>query len=239
MLEVVLVVGVAVVLIYLYYTLQEYLKNPLKTLPELTKQEFSPPEPHALPTPLEVLKSSEAGLFANLMGVFSKHIKETPLSQALSQVFLQDLSQVQNKDLDLLTGIYKEADRPLEELCHELSNLAHGEYKKRVKWVELLFVLAYSDGVLGDQEREALLDIGAFLGLENADFNQLYEGFAGLTFEPLESLEVADFEGFKAQVQEKHLNLLDPKKWNKSYLPQVMLELWQFLKNPQKESGSF
>ncbi|BEG56492.1 TerB domain-containing protein [Helicobacter sp. NHP21005] len=233
MLEMVLIVGVAVVLIYLYYTLQEYLKNPLKSPPEPKKQEFSPPEPHALPTPLDTLKNSEAGLFAALMGVFSKHIKETPLSLALSQVFLQDLSQVFNKDIEPLTDIYKEADRPLEELCNELSSLAHGEYKKRVKWVELLFVLAYSDGVLGAEEKEALLDIGAFLGLENADFNQLYEGFAGLTFEPLESLEVADFEGFKMQVQEKHLDLFNPKNWNKSYLPDRMLELWQLLKNPQ------
>ncbi|BCZ17220.1 hypothetical protein NHP190003_05020 [Helicobacter sp. NHP19-003] len=231
MLEVVLIVGVAVVLIYLYYTLQEYLKNPLKNPPELKKQEFSPPETYVLPTPLETLKNSEAGLFAALMGVFSKHIKETPLSLALSQVFLQDLSQVFHKDLEPLTEIYQKDDRPLEELCNALSSLAHGEYKKRVKWVELLFVLAYSDGALGSEEREALLDIGAFLGLENADFNQLYEGFGSLNFSPQESLEVVDFEGFKARVQETHLNLLDPKKWNKSYLPDCMLELWQLPKN--------
>ncbi|CRF47662.1 hypothetical protein HHE02_09560 [Helicobacter heilmannii] len=233
MLEVVLIVGVAVVLIYLYYTLQEYLKNPLKNPPEPKKQEFSPLEPHALPTPQETLKSSEAGLFAALMGVFSKHIQETPLSQALSQVFLQDLSQEFHKDLEPLTQIYKEADRTLEDLCNALSSLAHGEYKKRVKWVELLFVLAYSDGVLGAEEKEALLDIGAFLGLENADFNQLYEGFENLKFEPLENLEVADLEGFKTKVQDMHINLFDPKKWNKSYLPQAMLELWQLLKNPK------
>ncbi|GMB91846.1 TerB family tellurite resistance protein [Helicobacter ailurogastricus] len=236
MLEVVLILGVVVVLVYLYYTLQEYLKNPLKSPVEIKTQEFSPAETYVLPTPLDALKSSEAGLFAALMGVFSKHIKETPLSQALSAAFLKDLSQSHNKDLDLLTDIYKGANEPLESLCNELTSLAHGEYKKRVKWVELLFVLAYSDGALGDAEKEALLDIGAFLGLENADFNQLYEGFENLSFSPLESLEITDLESFKAKVQEKHLNLFDPKKWNKSYLPDRMLELWQLLRNPQSEN---
>ncbi|WP_163564231.1 TerB family tellurite resistance protein [Helicobacter suis] len=236
MLEVVLILGVAVVLIYLYYTLQEYLKNPLKDPPEFNKPKEAL-EVYVLPNPLETLKESEAGVLASLMGSFTKHLEPTPLSQALLEVFLQDLSQIENKDLKSLQEIYHSPPPPLDQICTQLLECGHGEYKKRLKWVEFLFVLAYSDGNLGTQEKEALLDAGAFLNLENVDFNNLYDGFANLKLEPLnlEPTQIStilrgekiDFKGFKALVQECYINVLEPKNWNKSYLPDTMKNLWQ------------
>ncbi len=239
--EVILIVGAAVVLIYLYYTLQEYLKNPLKSFPTPSPEPVEKvPEIYTLPDPLEVLKSSEQGVVVGLIAQFERKLNANALSDALLEIFLKDLSQMgtETRNLEELKKLYASEDLPsLESLCTQFLELAHGEYKKRVKLVEFLLVLAYSDGVLGEAEKEALIDVGAFLRLENADFNQLYEGFEQLSLQSMElsperASEILGTSGnpkssFEDKVNQNHLNILDPKTWNKSYIPDRMQTLWE------------
>ena len=63
----------------------------------------------------------------------------------------------------------------------------YGEYKKRLQFVELLLTLAWSDRELNHDEQDIILDIAAFLEIDNADFNELYESFE--TLEPSPSDE--------------------------------------------------
>ncbi len=239
--EVILIVGAAVVLIYLYYTLQEYLKNPLKSFPTPSPEPVEKvPEIYTLPDPLEVLKSSEQGVVVGLIAQFERKLNANALSEVLLEIFLKDLSQMgtEAKNLEELKKLYASEDMPsLESLCTQFLELAHGEYKKRVKLVEFLLVLAYSDGILGEAEKEALIDVGAFLRLENADFNQLYEGFEQLSLQSMELSPERASEilgtgenpksSFEDKVNQNHLNILDPKTWNKSYLPDRMQTLWE------------
>lgn len=38
-------------------------------------------------------------------------------------------------------------------------------------------LLAYADGILDSKEKELFLDVGAFLQIDNQDFNELYDNF--------------------------------------------------------------
>ncbi|WP_407380548.1 TerB family tellurite resistance protein, partial [Helicobacter sp.] len=67
----------------------------------------------------------------------------------------------------------------------------YGEYKKRLQFVELLLTLAWSDRELNHDEQDIILDIAAFLEIDNADFNALYESFEKLESSSDEALKAA------------------------------------------------
>ncbi|WP_104732541.1 TerB family tellurite resistance protein [Helicobacter salomonis] len=230
MIEVILVVAVAVVLLYLYYTLQEYLKNPLHA-PTPNSEPVETLDVYPLPSPEQSLRESELGVVALLLGRALDSMPDSLLKQALITLFLTDLSQNSGVALEQLQELYKTTDKPdLEELCAQFLEVAHGEYKKRLKLVEFLFVLAYAQGSLQEQSKEVLLDVGAFLRLENSDFNALYEDFESLAHNKPYKVVLAkmpDFCAFEAQVALHYLNFMDAKSWHKSYLPDRLSVLWQ------------
>ncbi|WP_120952607.1 hypothetical protein [Helicobacter sp. L8] len=230
MIEMILVIAVAVVLLYLYYTLQEYLKNPLHA-PTPTPKPQEPLNVYPLPSPEQSLRESESGVVVLLLGRATTGMPDSPLKQALITLFLKDLSQNNGIALEQLQELYKATDKPdLEELCAQFLEVAHGEYKKRLKLVEFLFVCAHAQGALQDQSKEVLLDVGAFLRLENSDFNTLYEGFESLAHhKPYKVIlaKMPDSSAFEAQVALHYLNFLDAKSWHKSYLPDRLGVLWQ------------
>lgn len=67
----------------------------------------------------------------------------------------------------------------------------YGEYKKRLQFVGFILMLAWSDRDLNHDEQDIILDIAAFLEIDNADFNALYESF--------ETLESSSDEALLAQ----------------------------------------
>lgn len=80
----------------------------------------------------------------------------------------------------------------------EISKLAgifldntYGEYKKRAQFVGFLLMLAWSDRELNHDEQDIILDIAAFLEIDNADFNALYESFEKLESSSDEALKAA------------------------------------------------
>ena len=88
----------------------------------------------------------------------------------------------------------------------------YGEYKKRLQFVELLLTLAWSDRELNHDEQDIILDIAAFLEIDNADFNELYESF--------ETLESSSDEALKAAKTLEQL-LSEQKEQTQANLQQV------------------
>lgn len=101
----------------------------------------------------------------------------------------------------------------------EISKLAgifldntYGEYKKRAQFVGFLLMLAWSDRELNHDEQDIILDIAAFLEIDNADFNALYESF--------EALESSSDEALKAAKTLEQL-LSEQKEQDQASLQQV------------------
>ena len=46
-----------------------------------------------------------------------------------------------------------------------------------MKLVEYLLALAYAEKVLSENEREVIVDVAAYLEIENDDFNKMYDAF--------------------------------------------------------------
>lgn len=65
----------------------------------------------------------------------------------------------------------------ISELAGIFLDNTYGEYKKRLQFVGFLLMLAWSDKELNHNEQDIILDIAAFLEIDNTDFNELYESF--------------------------------------------------------------
>lgn len=137
----------------------------------------------------------------------------TPLQTGLVEEFIRSLSlhatkpEYEQNLRDLLTH-YAPAYTPaqakqssLDFSTLEQPSIAHlagifldhtyGEYKKRLQFVGFILMLAWSDKDLNHDEQDIILDIAAFLEIDNADFNALYESF--------ETLESSSDEALLAQ----------------------------------------
>ena len=68
-------------------------------------------------------------------------------------------------------------EKPISALAQVFLDNTYGEYKKRLHFVGFALMLAWSDKELSEKEQDVILDIAAFLQLENAEFNELYESF--------------------------------------------------------------
>ncbi|MGX3045460.1 hypothetical protein [Helicobacter sp. T3_23-1056] len=99
-----------------------------------------------------------------------------------------DSSKAQNSSVTIVTSDSKEGDyfiqidspqdeKPISDLAQVFLDNTYGEYKKRLHFVGFALMLAWSDKELNEKEQDVILDIAAFLQLENAEFNELYESF--------------------------------------------------------------
>ena len=68
-------------------------------------------------------------------------------------------------------------EKPISALAQVFLDNTYGEYKKRLHFVGFALMLSWSDKVLEEKEQDVILDIAAFLQLENAEFNELYDSF--------------------------------------------------------------
>lgn len=88
-----------------------------------------------------------------------------------------DISELALLDTATLAGIF-------------LDN-TYGEYKKRLQFVGFLLMLAWSDKELNEKEQDIILDIAAFLEIDNDDFNALYDSFGALESSAMDSSPAA------------------------------------------------
>lgn len=187
--EIVLLLIAGVVVYFLYNTLQEYLKNPLHQNPQFntnridnTPIDFK--NPYQEMTHIDKVKSSEFGVLAAILGrVVWSDEKMCPLEEQLVDEMLTDMAQeaknpkMSKEELKDILMEQKSSNIALEELCDEYVLLTKGEYKKRLKVVEFLFVIAYADGSLAESERDCIIDIAALFEISNEDFNVIFEQF--------------------------------------------------------------
>lgn len=202
----ILLVIAGVVVYYLYTTFEEYLKNPLPSPQKpQEKQDYSPKDnPYSLPTPQDKLKNSYSGASIAMLNIllqasisqknpsllqvllldnFIKNLhlqesQETILKQMLNGIdFSQIISKKSTTQSPATSTDSKDSDTPISNFAQIFLDNTYGEYKKRLHFVGFALTLAWSDRVLEEKEREVILDIAAFLQLENDEFNELYDSF--------------------------------------------------------------
>ncbi|MDO7253614.1 TerB family tellurite resistance protein [Helicobacter cappadocius] len=269
--EIILLILAGAVVYYLYVTLQEYLKNPIAPIPKDTNSQASKFEEYDLSAdpyvnidPLVKLRKTEQGLIVALIGSFlnsSKKLensKQDFIKNTLIDGLIENMSENMNGFEDsknALNKILKAPDEDLQSLCKMFLQATYGEYKKSLKFVEFLFILAYVDGELDEEEKENIIDIAAFLELNNDDFNQIYDDFekenlVELTTTHSEALKILDIqEPIEEDVLEKKTqitiknqikSLLDIKNIGKSFAKNSFLKLkeTQFAYNILSSKGN-
>lgn len=229
----ILLVIAGVVVYYLYTTFEEYLKNPLPSPQKpQERQDYSPKDnPYSLPTPQDKLKNSYAGASISMLNIllqagisqktpsllqivlldnFIKNLhlqesQETHLKQMLNGI---DFSQIISKKSQspATSTDSKDSDTPISSLAQIFLDNTYGEYKKRLHFVGFALTLAWSDRVLEEKEREVILDIAAFLQLENDEFNELYDSFENRFGKAASEVDKADtslVEQYKKELEAK------------------------------------
>lgn len=231
----ILLVIAGVVVYYLYTTFEEYLKNPLPSPQKpQERQDYSPKDnPYSLPTPQDKLKNSYAGASVAMLNIllqagisqknpsllqvvlldnFIKNLhlqesQETLLKQMLNGIdFSQIISKKSTTQSPATSTDSKDSDTPISNLAQIFLDNTYGEYKKRLHFVGFALTLAWSDRVLEEKEREVILDIAAFLQLENDEFNELYDSFENRFGEAASETDKADtslVEQYKKELEAK------------------------------------
>lgn len=231
----ILLVIAGVVVYYLYTTFEEYLKNPLPSPQKpQERQDYSPKDnPYSLPTPQDKLKNSYAGASIAMLNIllqagisqknpsllqvvlldnFIKNLhlqesQETLLKQMLNGIdFSQIISKKSTTQSPATSTDSKDSDTPISNLAQIFLDNTYGEYKKRLHFVGFALTLAWSDRVLEEKEREVILDIAAFLQLENDEFNELYDSFENRFGEVASEADKADtnlVEQYKKELEAK------------------------------------
>lgn len=231
----ILLVIAGVVVYYLYTTFEEYLKNPLPSPQKpQERQDYSPKDnPYSLPTPQDKLKNSYAGASVAMLNIllqasisqknpsllqvvlldnFIKNLhlqesQETILKQMLNGIdFSQIISKKSTTQSPATSTDSKDSDTPISNFAQIFLDNTYGEYKKRLHFVGFALTLAWSDRVLEEKEREVILDIAAFLQLENDEFNELYDSFENRFGEATSEVDKADtnlVEQYKKELEAK------------------------------------
>ena len=231
--EFVLLIIAGAVVYYLYISLQEYLKNPLKQRDQEEKiSNFNDPYEVLQPESLqEKYLTTELGAMQAVILSIPNCKKEylTTIAQCMGEWY-----RIHYTGFD-----YRPQEKELLEHGGEvdyskLLNATYAEYKKRLNFVGLMLVVMYLDGKLDEQERELLLDVAAHLSLENTDFNALYDEFeSGFKDKQADVDSKINQESSQVESQEKEINLngifkeglidiFDYKNQNKSFLDSAL-----------------
>ncbi|PAF41459.1 TerB family tellurite resistance protein [Helicobacter sp. 11S03491-1] len=248
--EIVLLILAGVVVYYLYITLQEYLKNPISSGTRDTNTHSTPEydlsqDPYILADPLEKIKKTEFGIMVSIMAkVVSKNkslMKEVLIDEMFENM-KNKINGIENAKEKLREVFGDKDSRTLEQLCKDFLQVTYGEYKKRLKFVEFLLSIAYAEGELDVQEKENIIDVAAFLELDNEGFNKIYDDFeiefqTSIEMERTKALEILglqeDFtqemldKNFEEAIRNSNQNILDPKYLNKSFASMAYRRLHQ------------
>ena len=252
---------------------KDYLYNPHKR-PRIEGSTFPPDgdefnikeDVYATPTKEERIRNGEYGL---IVGILSKlaHVDgkvceleleliENTIDDIANQILMQSAMHQRREILDILHDIFKDTTENLEELTNAYANFTKGQYKRRLKLVEYMLSLAYADGNLGDDEREIILDVAAFLEIDNVDFNKLYDDFANFYSNKTSSMDIGEAykilgatsnddidsikKKYKSLVRENHPDILQHKGLDSSIIEthtkklQDINEAYELIKNYKK-----
>ena len=120
------------------------------------------------------LQDSQENMLKNMIkGIDFSTLESSQKNTAQDSNIASDSTVTSNsKEQDL-----SQDEKPISALAQVFLDNTYGEYKKRLHFVGFALMLAWSDKVLEEKEQDVILDIAAFLQLENAEFNELYDSF--------------------------------------------------------------
>ncbi|MCE3046804.1 TerB family tellurite resistance protein [Helicobacter kayseriensis] len=223
MFEMIIILGALGVLYYLYITLREYLGNENNQKRFMKQEEafqLAIPEPISLE---EKIYSNEFGLLAGILGYVANADGEIcVLEKEVASSMLEDMARELEKlgSFDevkrTLEDIFYADNKDIQKLTRDFCELTKGEYRKKLKVVEFCFVLGYADGILNEATKEAIIDVGALLELDNKDFNDLYTDFAKANFVEVSLQEAQELFGDakKEELHQRYLDLIAQTKQN-------------------------
>lgn len=186
--EIILVAIAIAVMFFMYRSLKEYLANPksygsLKSQDDEDYKDYK--NPYATFNQEEKITHSEYGIIIALLAkVAQSDTRVCELEVRLVDELINDMLEIfqdHPQAKDILQRHFQAEQSSMdnvEDLAIAFVRLTKGEYKKRLKVVEFLLMLAYADGTLDAREREIILDIAAYFELSNEDFNRVYDNFA-------------------------------------------------------------
>ncbi|MDD6055132.1 MAG: TerB family tellurite resistance protein [Helicobacter sp.] len=248
--EILLLITIVVVAIA-FMNFKDYLHNPNKR-PTINTQEtnndinYEDPyknQPKAQDiSKEEKIRKSEFGLIVALLSKLAKsdgkvcelelELMENTILDITDAIMQQSAMHQRAEILDILHRIFEFTTESVEELAKEYANCTKGQYKSRLKLVEYLLSLAYADGELDSAEREIILDVAAYLGIDNDDFNAIYDSFEEFYSKDSKNLELQEAyavlgvdenssldeikKKYKELVRENHPDILHHKGLDKS-----------------------
>ena len=119
------------------------------------------------------LQDSQENMLRNMLkGIDFSTLESNTKHTGQDSSVTSDSKEDDSKEQDL-----PQDEKPISALAQVFLDNTYGEYKKRLHFVGFALMLAWSDKVLEEKEQDVILDIAAFLQLENAEFNELYDSF--------------------------------------------------------------
>lgn len=272
--EILLLITIVIIAIA-FMNFKDYLSNPHKR-PQIQdsnntfKEEFqSYEDPYKTPSKEEKIRKSEYGIMVSLMSKLAQsdgriceleeELMESTIEDIAQAILLQSAMNQKQEILGILHSIFQNTTESVEELTLAYAELTKGQYKSRLKLVEYLLSLAYADRILGEREREVILDVAAYLEIQNDDFNALYDAFVEFYAKDLTKqdykeacatlgvAEDADMESikkaYKALVREYHPDILHHKGLEESIIQTCTQKLqeinaaYEVIKNHKKEQS--
>lgn len=227
MLEIILLIlGALGVLYYLYITLREYLGNENNQKRFMRQEEVYQ---QAIPAPISLedkIRSNEFGLLAGILGYVANAdgeicVLEKEVADSMLEDMARELKKIGSFDevKTRLEDIFYAPNKDIQKLTDDFCEFTKGEYRKKLKVVEFCFVLGYADGALNEATKEAIMDVGALLELDNKDFNDLYADFAQANFVEVSIQEAQELFGDveKENLHQRYLDLIAQTKKNPIY----------------------
>lgn len=235
--EIVLFVVAAVVMFLLYRVFQEYLKNPIAELKkdEMQDRPARQNREYAPATPLDKLSVNEYGLIIRILGKLdSIDNKNIALSNTLIQNIIDDMVEEGKYTKEMFLELFNNAKNDnIGHLAELFRDVSRGEYKKKLKLIEFMFVCAYADEKLGKQEEDSITEVASVLKIDNEDFNKIVEEFAkahnqAITLTRMQALTTMNLthgftkdelnNSFNALIKKHNQNITDYKILEKSIM---------------------
>lgn len=177
-----LVIIVGIILFLTFKSFKEYFASPQGRGSPHREETYE--DPYVNITKKSKVEESEFGIIAMLMAKVARADgRVCELEEQLVENMFDDLAREfrdpkeARAELQELFTRESKSGEGVELLALDFARLTKGEYKKRLKLIEFLLTLAYADGTLSHSEREVIIDIAAYLELENEDFNRIYDAF--------------------------------------------------------------
>ena len=242
MVEILLIITIIIVVIA-YFNFKDYLYNPQKRPKIQTKENVNSNEIedfknyediYKTPSKEEKILKSEQGILIALMAKVAsrdgkvcdleRELVENTIEDIATQITAQSATYQKEEILEILHKIFDETTQSVEDLTQEYANLTRGQYKIRLKSVEYFLALAYADGVLDDSEREVILDIAAYLEIENDDFNKIYDEFSEFYAKEKQDLSLSEAYNILGIAQDSNFDEVKKAYKNlvKQYHPDIL-----------------